>query len=330
MKKSFGILFICMLSFVNVFSQNNETIKGFETQMKALVDLMCDAPTDNERFNANEKLIAIFDEVLPMEKSFHYPFDELKRISKLKSSDNRFRIFTWAVVSQDGSFENFGFVQSKNETSGEYEVYKLHDKSDEIFNPEFAKCDNENWFGAVYYDLITTKYEDRTFYTLLGFDGNSIYTKRKIIEPIVFKARSGKPEFGASYFYKDKERKRYIFEYNPENNFILRWDDQYYEDKKVKEPSFFNRIFKKNEYQSRKNNTELTLSQEQMIVYDVLESMFEGVSDMSQFNVASGVVNGFKFERGRWRLVENVLARNKITKKEKKLEVKSNLFNRHK
>jgi len=58
--------------------------------------------------------------------------------------------------------------------------------------------------------------------------------------------------------------------------------------------------------------------------------MFEGVSDMSQFNVASGVVNGFKFERGRWRLVENVLARNKITKKEKKLEVKSNLFNRHK
>lgn len=331
MKKSFGILLFCMLSFVSAFSQNNQTIKGFETQMKTLVDLMYEAPTDNERFNANEKLIAIFDEVLSMEKSFYYPFDELKKISNLKSSDNKFRIFTWAVVSQDGSFENFGFVQAKNETSGDYEVYKLKDKSDEIFNSEFAKCDNENWFGAVYYDLITTKYEDRTFYTLLGFDGNSIYTKRKVIEPIVFKARSGKPEFGASYFYKDKERKRYVFEYNPEASFVLKWDNQYYEDKsRGNKPSFISKIFKKSEYQSKRNNIDPTVAKEQMIVYDVLEPMFDGMSKMTQFNVASGIVNGFKFERGRWRFIENVLARNKKTKTVKELEKKSNLFYPHK
>lgn len=327
MRKSFGFLLVCILSFVSAYSQTNQTISEFEAQMKKLVDLMYDSPTDNERFNANEKLIAIFDEVLSMEGSFSYPFDELKRISNLKSSDNQFRIFTWAVISQDGSFENFGFVQSKNETSGAYEVYKLTDKSDEIFNAEFAKCDNENWFGAVYYDIILNKYEGRTFYTLLGFDGNNIYTKRKIIEPIVFKARSGKPEFGASYFYKDKERKRYVFEYNSESNFVLKWDNQYYEDKtKGKKPSIFKTMFQKNQYPQRRNNVEPDVVKEHMIVYDVLEPMFDGLEGMKQFYVASGSVKGFKFERGRWRLIEEVEARNKEYKKYKEKEKKSNLF----
>lgn len=327
MRKSFGFLLVCIFCFVNAFSQTNQTISEFEAQMKKFVDLMYDSPTDNERFNANEKLIAIFDEVLSMEGSFSYPFNELKRISNLKSSDNKFRIFTWAIVSQDGSYENFGFVQSKNETSGNYEVYKLMDKSEDIFNPEFAKCDNDNWFGAVYYDIILNKYEGKTFYTLLGFDGNNIYTKRKVIEPIVFKARSGKPEFGDSYFYKDKERKRYVFEYNSESNFVLKWDNQYYEDKsKGKKPSFFKTMFQKNQYTQRPNNIEPSVVKEQMIVYDVLEPMFDGLEGMKQFYVASGSVKGFKFERGRWRLIEDVEARNKEYKKVKEREFKSNVF----
>jgi hypothetical protein len=54
--------------------------------------------------------------------------------------------------------------------------------------------------------------------------------------------------------------------------------------------------------------------------------MFDGLEGMKQFYVASGSVKGFKFERGRWRLIEDVEARNKEYKKVKEREFKSNVF----
>lgn len=320
MKRIIIIFFVCILSFISTFSQSNQAMKELEANMKPLVDLVFDAPTDNERFNANEKLLVNLEEVLSMSKSFSYPFDGLKRISILKSPDNRFRIFTWAVIAQDGTFENFGFVQSLNENSGEYEVYKLTDRSEEIFNPNEAKCDNANWFGAVYYDLIQLKDQDRTYYTLLGFDGNSIYTKRKIIEPINFKGRSSQPEFGASVFFKERDRKRFVFEYNPETSFVLKWDNQYYENKAKPKNNPISALFKRTSapnIQADKNipPDPSTVIFEQMIVYEKLEPMYEGMENMPQFFVGSGFVNGFKFERGRWRFIEGVLPRNDNPKK---------------
>ncbi|HHT04192.1 MAG TPA: hypothetical protein GX005_07760 [Bacteroidales bacterium] len=329
MKKRLVILLFSVLFSVNGFSQKNQVFRDFEVQLKELMNLIFDSPTDNERFNANERFIVVIDEVLSMENSFSYPFSELNRISNLKSSDNRFRIFTWAIVSQDGNYDHFGFVQAKNEVSGEFEVYKLNDKSEELFNPEYDKCDNDNWFGAVYFELLTEKYEDRTFYTLLGVDGHNIYTKRKVIEPIVFKPRSGKPEFGATYFYRQKDKRRSVFEYNADARFFMKWDDQYYEDKYRKEkPSFISSVFKKKQPQARNRVVELPIFKEYMIVYDVLEPMFEGLEGKPQFYVSSGYVNGFKFERGRWRLIESVLPRNQDKKDPPKIENKSNqLYN---
>ena len=323
MNKKLIILILSVLFSVEGFSQKAQVFKDFEIQLKELMNLMFDAPTDNERFNANERFIVVIDEVLSMENSFSYPFSELTRISNLKSSDNRFRIFTWAVVSQDGTYDNFGFVQSKNEASGKFEVYKLNDKSEEFYNPEYDKSDNETWFGAVYFELLTNKYEDRTFYTLLGVDGNNIYTKRKVIEPIAFKSRSGKPEFGATYFYKQKDKRRLVFEYNAEARFFMKWDDQYYEDKSKRDkPSFMSSIFKKKQAPTRNKVVELPIVKEYMIVYEVLEPMFEGLEGKTQFYVSSGYVNGLTFDRGRWRLIESVLPRNKETKEPSRIETK--------
>lgn len=304
MKKRILIFFIGILLSVNIFSQNSETFGQFELQMKELIDLVIDSPNDNERFNANEKLLTTMEEVMGLEKSFNYPFSSLKRISNLKSPDNKFRIFTWAIVSHDGKYENFGLIQVKNETTSEYETYILKDKSEEIFNPEMTKTDNQTWFGAVYYELLTMDYEGRKVYTLIGYDGNDIYTKRKIIDFISFKPRSSKPIFGANNFYKERDRTRYIFEYNPDAKFFLLWDNQYYEDKNLarKKRTFF---------KPKPRTIEPNIVKDYMIVYDVLEPMYEGMEGKTQFYISSGYVNGFKFERGKWRLIENVQPRNK-------------------
>lgn len=311
MKKILIILLFSLVLTTDGFAQKDEVFRDSEIQLKELMDLMFDSPTDNERFNANEKFVSEIEEVLLLKNSFIYPFSQLNRISNLKSSDDMFRIFTWAIISQDGSYDHFGFVQSKNESTGEYEVYKLNDKSEELFNPEYDKCDNENWFGAVYFELLTHKHDNRTFYTVLGVDGNNIYTKRKVIEPIVFRPRSGKPEFGATCFYRQKDKRRYVFEYNAEARFFMKWDSQYYEDKFRREkPSFLSSIFRRKKIQKRNQHREPPIIKEYMIVYEILEPMFEGLEGKTQFYVSSGYVNGLKFERGRWRLIENVLPRN--------------------
>ncbi|MDR0972016.1 MAG: hypothetical protein LBM25_06510 [Bacteroidales bacterium] len=317
MVKSFSIflsLFFSFLSLIN--AQNKEYFQEKERMMKEFMILMKDAKTDNERFSANEQLIQLFDEVLSEDKSFNYPFNELTRISNIKSEDNKFRIFTWNVISQNQDVENYGFIQVKNENKNKYDYYKLHDNSDEILNAEYTKLTPENWFGCVYYELITTKYEDKTYYTLLGYDQNNIYTKRKIIEPINFRQRNNNNiEFGANYFYKDKERRRYIFEYNATTDCFLRWDNQYYEDYSLrKKPSFFSSLFKKSRPQRRNRVKEPTILKDYMIVYEVLESMFDNLEGNSQFLMPSGEVNGFKFEKGRWHLIENVQPRNKAKK----------------
>lgn len=312
------ILFILAGSFG--FSQSIENPNYYEKSIKPIIDLVFDAPTDNERFNANEKLLESLGNILSQSKSFSYPFSDLKRISILKSKDNKFRIFTWAVVDQEGFYENYGYIQSYNAKNNEYDLYRLYDKSDEIFNPEIAKCDDENWYGAVYYELITSENEGRKYYTLLGFNGNNIYTKKRVIEPISFRGSNSKPEFGLSVFFKERERKRYIFEYNPETNFILKWDNQYYESKTPKKTfnifDFFTRSKPKavNNLKNQPPDPRF-LMLEDLIIYEVLEPLYQGMEGMYQFYVGSGIINGFKFERGRWRLVENILPRNQEYKK---------------
>jgi hypothetical protein len=306
-------LFFISLSCSNnsLTAQTKYNMMGFELQMKPLMNNMFSSQTDNERFNANEKFMDIMEDALMTEKSFSYPFDSLDKIKILTSKDNMFRIMTWAIVNQNGDYENFGFVQAKNLTSGEYEVYRLYDKSEESNMPEYDKMNDSTWFGAVYYDLITTKNENNTYYTLLGWDGNNIYTHRKVIEPISFARNSARPIFGQNIFYKDKNRRRYIFEYAPEANFNLKWDNQYYqvgERKKAKSTLF--KKAKPFEVVAPK------MEKRQMIIFDDLEPMNESMDGLKQYYVPSGEVNGLYFDKGRWKTIKNIIPRNKSNKKD--------------
>lgn len=307
------ITFFIVACFLGIFAaaQNSVVLQNAESEMATLQDSMFSAISDNERFNANEKFIERLENCLEMQNSFQYDFNLLNRISILTSKDKRFKIFTWAILSSEGEFFNYGFVQAENEASGEYEVYRLMARNDEIFSPEEQKLSDTCWFGAVYYELITSKYENITYYTLLGWDGKDIYSRRKVIEPVTFKHNSGRPSFGAPVFYKQKGVRRMIFEYAPEANFNLIYDNQFFEiggiKKAKKRPGGKNKAF---EVEEKK------IERTWVILYDELESKSEGVSGFSQLNVPSGKVEGLRFDRGKWRKIENLVPRNKKKKDE--------------
>jgi hypothetical protein len=214
-------------------------------------------------------------------------------------------------------------IQARNENTEEYEIYRLYDRSEEVFSPEEAKLADTSWFGAVYFDLITTKNENITYYTLLGWDGKDIYSKRKIIEPITFKRNSGRPSFGASIFHKEKQLKRMIFEYAPTASFNLKWDNQYYTEGGVKKAK--QKGLKKNKpFETEAQKVEKS----QMIIYEELEPMYDGLGMVKNLSVPSGKVVGLRFERGKWRKIENLIPRN--SKKKNEIDINNYDFNREK
>lgn len=296
----------------NAFSQNKYQMQGMEMILDTLMQEMYSSNASNERFLANEKFISELEDALSMEKSFFYAFDKLDKISILTSKDKQFRIITWSLQDDNGSFENYGFVQAKNNQTSEYETYRLFDKSEDLPEVEKEKLSDSTWLGAVYYELIENKYDNKTYYILLGWDGNDIYSRKRVIEPISFKQNSGKPIFGQSVFYKQKERMRYVFEYSTEAAFTLSYDVQYYDittNKKAK-----NTLFHKAQPFEKEPNQTL---KEKMIFFDSLEPTISGMDGFYQYYVPSGEVIGLYFENGKWKQIKyNILPRNKADKKD--------------
>jgi hypothetical protein len=88
-----------------------------------------------------------------------------------------------------------------------------------------------NWIGAVYYDIVKTSYNDRNYYTLIGFDNNSVMSNKKWIEVMTFDQKND-PVFGGQYFnyqqdsVKQRTQYRFSLEYKKEARAILKYDQE--------------------------------------------------------------------------------------------------------
>ncbi len=313
MKYEFGkkVVFAVLLMIVfctKIHAQHKETMLTYQNDLNELFNQVFKAPTDNERYNANEQVLLLMEEALLQPKSFSWKWNFGKGVSVLKSDDDKFKIFTWAVVRDNGEYECFGYLQVLNENADVYEICALNDKSDDLFNPEEAILDEKNWYGAIYQELITTKYENRTYYTLLGWSGNNTIIQRKVIEPISFKMNSTRPTFGHSIFRNgknvNKNYRRIIFKYAKDAMVNLQYDKQFLittERKKIKKNG-------KMVTQMITNETQMP-----MIVFDKIGPRVDGMEKLYQYYVPTGQEDGYVFDKGRWVLKENI--RCKLDKK---------------
>lgn len=235
-------VFSFSLISLSVFSQKqpNENTEAMtdEHNLKTICIKVFTAKTDAERKKHNDELLKAFEEVLNKPNSFDIKFDSLKSyLGILTSPDNRFKIINWNLEKNDKTYEYFGFIQSKftqekkvnlfkTEKTQLIQLYPLIDKSAEIKNPENAITDNKKWFGMLYYKIILKKTKSKTYYTLLGYDLNDAFSKKKIIDVLTFDA-TGVPRFGADIFNMGKKfPKRVIFEYAYNCSMSLRYNSQ--------------------------------------------------------------------------------------------------------
>jgi len=223
---------------------------------------------------ANNNFLSLFRATLSKEGAFDYPFDSLKHIGKIRSEDGKVRIFTWNLPLVGGYQKYFGFILYKKDKRNTL-IFELNDSRKSVKDPIKEILGSQNWVGALYYSLTEETYQGKTYYLLLGFDFNNIFSSKKIIEVLTF-GKDFEPVFGSNVFkVGDVFLARVVFEFSARATMTLRY-----------------------------------ISDSKTIVFDHLSPSRPDFTDNFQFYGPDFSYDGFKYEKGCWVYVRNLDLRN--------------------
>src|SRR5690606_19318576 len=131
MRKSF-LTALFIISGLVSYGQHSDPGAGkkqlavFEDSLKSVGWQIINKENEEERYNSNYRFIKTLVDALKTPHSFHYNFDSLKTVSLLKSPDQRFRIFSWHVMNDNGSYRYYGTIQMNN-PDGKLHLFPLVD-----------------------------------------------------------------------------------------------------------------------------------------------------------------------------------------------------------
>lgn len=262
-------LLVCLpLYLLGQTPQDLEALRKAEAELTDHALLIAVAPDDSLIIKANYTFIPDFVKALKIPGSFNYPFDSLRNISILYPEDRSFRIMTWQMALSSGKYRYFGAIQYPGD---QLKLTPLIDFSDSLFTPQDTMVTAKTWFGAFYYKILQEKHKGDTYYTLIGYDGNDLWSHKKIIDVLHFE--NGEPRFGAPIFEVDsvylpesgKPTMRYILEYKADATVSCNYDEK-----------------------------------EKMIIYDHLVPSENVDPDIKFTDVPDGAYDGLKWEKGKW------------------------------
>lgn len=323
-RKAISLLCVFVLACGSLRAQDKSRMQDYQSQLQQFFADIYESATDNERFYANEQVVRLFSEALMEENSIKWQWDFGNRASVLTSPDKKFRVITWPVVNEAGEYVCFGFLQSLNEKTGEYDVYELRDMSEDIVNRQESTLSPDEWYGSVYQELITTSYEGRTYYTLLGWSGVDCLTQRKVIEPVLFKGGGSMPQFGQNLFRKERNLRRVVLEYTNLAMVTMRYEEQYVRTvEKIRaqrkstgrsKSRRRGRRVLRNETAVKERvvsgpSTKIRDEKMQMIIFDEVAPQVLGMEGLFQYYVPSGAELAYVFVNGKWELREGAQGR---------------------
>jgi len=226
---------------------------------------------DHKAFAA-EKFTDLFAQKLSEPGSFNDELKDIEWVSKMYSSDSTFRVLTYQIQHERNKFSSFGFLQEK---SGK--LFKLNAINQELEDDiEYLDLDLDNWYGALYYNIIERIIENKTYYLLFGFDGYSEYDRRKLVD-VLHKNESDQWVFGSEIFKVDIEgertdlKKRILIEYSADSNVTLNYDGGL-----------------------------------EMIIHDHLIRRIGSMPGQGATNLSDGSLVGYEFKEGTWNYVERI------------------------
>ncbi|MBB2144568.1 hypothetical protein GM921_03655 [Pedobacter sp. LMG 31464] len=205
---------------------NNPKLDLYQDSLVILSEATFAAKDDLTRFEKNAQFVKKLVTALKINGSFKYNFDSLKRVSVLKSPDNSFRIITWFVPTDEGTYRYYGSIQMAT-TNGSLNLIPLTDGTATSTDAN-AITSGKNWLGARYYEMIPVIVNGKQpYFILLGWKGNDQKTTKKVIEVLSFDKNEA--IFGKNIFEAVKNgalKNRVVFEYNKLNSMTLTVDSK--------------------------------------------------------------------------------------------------------
>lgn len=181
-----------------ILQRDMDKLRKQEDSLKVLGYKMINERFAVARFMADSAFIKTFVRTLKIPYSFNYPFDSLVTVSHLYAPDSSFRIFSWQFSRDEDYARQRGAIQMRT-TDGSLKLFPLLDMSDFTNEPLDSIRTGKNWIGAIYYAIVMKSFNNKKFYTLLGFDDNNKKSTKKWMEVLYFDSL-GNPKFGGPFF----------------------------------------------------------------------------------------------------------------------------------
>ena len=231
----------------------------------------------SDSLSAPDSILTIIQEMMPgalaSEGAMEFPWSNLDKIGVITSDDGQIRVFTWHVADDPDNYRYFGYIQmalKKNRVR----VFALVDNMKPQRDLRRLDQSLEDWYGKLYYNIVTRKYKRKILYTLLGMDFNNSRSNIKTVEGMVI--QRNQPEFAKELFFNGRANvDRVVVEYSSQVAMTVNY------------------------------NPELD-----MIAFDHLVPFHPIYEGNYEFYGPDGSFDGLEFVTGRWILVEDLDVRN--------------------
>lgn len=270
------VLNLMVLIFVGgVFAQNDSTFKVREGILYTYLNELRESKNDSEKFARNKIFKDYLFETIQLKGAMDYPFSSLKTIGTIKSDDKSVRLFNWNIEQADNSQVYYCYILHKDLKSHEVKVSELVDNSFALPLRPTEILDAKNWYGALYYKIVSVKKGNKTLYTLLGYDANTTMSNIKLIDVLTFSGNN--PKLGSPIFKIGKQTEnRLFYEHSEQAYMSLKYEPEY-----------------------------------ERIIFDHLSPESPSMEGFYSYYVPDFSYDALKFEKGKWTLHEDVVGVNK-------------------
>ncbi len=160
MNKKYTIILVLSFIVVNVWSQNID----WELRINQLFLKLGEVINDKEKLALSDSILQSLYDGLQEDNSFYNDFDTIKHIGKIRSDDNKICLYSWLIPLSDKTCYFAVFQTVEGEC---YTLKKLLDTSDNVI--PVGKLSAEQWYGALYYDIVPFRIKKQSYYALLGW-----------------------------------------------------------------------------------------------------------------------------------------------------------------
>ena len=217
------IFFIAVFFTLSMQAQKPEylTLVKAESELQDLfTQLYSDSLSEKEA--VLDSIMVLMRVSLAEPGSMDFPWGGLTQIGVISSEDLKIRAFTWHIMDDPDHYRYFGFFQVALK-QGKVRLFELKDNGKGQRGVMKLDQSPEEWYGKLYYQILSHRYKRRNYYTLLGMDFNDSRSTIKSVE--VLTLQRNQPRFAKELFFNGRDKvDRVVLEYGDRVAISVRYD----------------------------------------------------------------------------------------------------------